>query len=286
MKNFFYISVMILLLTGFQANAQSGWTREAKGFYLQTAATYYSSNDYYTTEGNLANTGSTFTSSALTLYGEYGILDRFTAILDVPVIMLNSFSTTETVSGVGNVKLGLKYKLFKKAPIALQVDFEIPTDDGINFATAKEANALGTFDRINLPTSDGEFNVWTTLIASRSLANGKTYGSIYTGVNFRTESFSNQFHAGAEIGHLFFSKLYLIGKLRVLEKLSSGGGNQGGSFLYGEGTTFTSLGLNAIYKLGGHLNLVAGYFDYSGLLVSRKNIYDGGTFSLGISLEY
>ncbi|WP_067032915.1 hypothetical protein [Allomuricauda sp. CP2A] len=71
-----------------------------------------------------------------------------------------------------------------------------------------------------------------------------------------------------------------------MEKLSSGEGFQGGSFLYGEGTTFTSYGFNAIYKLRAHLSLVSSYSDYVGFLVERKNIYDGGTFSLGISIEY
>ncbi|WP_424989368.1 hypothetical protein [Flagellimonas sp.] len=285
MKKYWYTYIIfVIALSNIQA--QSGWTRKAESFYVQTTASYYSSKDYYTTEGFLSDTGSRFSSSALILYGEYGVTNRLTALLDVPIIQLNSFSTTETVGGVGSVKLGVKYRLFKNIPVAVQADFEIPTDDGINLATAHRPNELGTFDQINLPTSDGEFNVWTNLIGSHSFGNGKTYGSLYSGVNFRTESFSNQFHAGAELGHLFFDQLYLIGKLRILEKLSSGEGNQGGSFLYGEGTTFTSFGLNAIYKLGGHLSLVASYSDYAGFLVERRNIYDGGTFSLGISFEY
>ncbi len=285
MKKYWYTLIVFTLMI-FQSQAQSGWTRKAQSFYLQSSASYYSSRDYYTTEGNLSDSGSRFNSSALILYGEYGVTDRFTAILDVPIVQLNSFSSTETVAGVGSVKLGLKYRLFNNLPIAVQADFEIPTDDGTNLATSNNPNALGTFDQINLPTSDGEFNVWTNIIGSHSFGNGKTYGSLYTGINFRTESFSNQFHAGAELGHLFFDKLYLIGKLRILEKLSSGEGNQGGSFLYGEGTTFTSFGFNAIYKLGGHMSLVTSYSDYAGFLVDRKNIYDGATFSLGVSFEY
>jgi len=285
MKKYWY-PIIIFIVTISQIQAQSGWTRKAKSFYVQSSAAYYSSKDYYTTEGNLSDTGSRFNSSAIILYGEYGVTDRITAILDLPVIMLNSFSSTETVAGVGSLKVGVKYRLFNNIPIAVQADFEIPTDDGTNFARSKRPNALGTFDEINLPTSDGEFNVWTNVIGSHSFGDGKTYGSLYTGVNFRTESFSNQFQAGAEVGHLFFNKLYLIGKLRILEKLSSGEGNQGGSFLYGEGTTFTSYGFNAIYKIGKHMSLVTSYSDYAGFLVDRKNIYDGGTFSLGLSFEY
>lgn len=285
MKKYWYTIVVLVSIIS-QLQAQSGWTRKAKSFYVQSSISHYSSRDYYSTEGTLFNSGSRFNSSALILYGEYGITDRLTALVDLPALILNSFSSTETVAGVGSLKAGLKYKLFNELPIAIQADFEIPTDDGTNFARSKQPNALGTFDRINLPTSDGEFNVWTTLVGSHSFGQGKTYASLYTGINFRTESFSNQFQAGGEIGHLFFEKLYLIGKLRILEKLSSGEGNQGGSFLYGEGTTFTSYGFNAIYKTGKHMSLIAAYSDYAGFIVERRNVYDGPTFSLGISFEY
>ncbi|MDP5060302.1 MAG: hypothetical protein NWP64_00130 [Maribacter sp.] len=270
----------------FNAQAQSAWTREAKGFYLQASAAHFSSNTYYTTEGRLADQGSTFNTSALLIYGEYGISDRFTAIVDLPLVRLNSFSTTETVGGVGNIQLGVKYKLLKSFPLSLQVALDIPTNDGSNFAQSNNANAFGEFDEINLPVSDGEFNVWTTLAASHGFKNGKTYACAFSSVNFRTKDFSNQFQAGVELGHLFFDKLYLIGKLKIQERLSSENNVQSGSFLFGEGTTFTNYGITSMYKVTNHFNVVAQYSDYAGFLVERKNIYDGGTFSLGVSFEY
>lgn len=286
MKNNKYIVLLVFSFCAAYVQAQSGWTREAKGFYVQATASYFSSNDYYTTEGRLADQGSTFNSGGLLIYGEYGISDRFTAILDVPLVRLNSFSTTETVAGVGNIQLAIKYRLLKSFPLSLQVGLDTPSNDGENFARSNTADDFGQFNEINLPLSDGEFNVWTTLAASHGFANGKMYASAFTSINFRTESFSNQLQVGAEVGHLFFDKLYLIGKLKIQERLSSENNVQSGSFLYGEGTTFTNFGLTSMYKLTNHLNLVANYSDYSGFLVERKNIYDGGTFSLGLSLEY
>jgi hypothetical protein len=114
----------------------------------------------------------------------------------------------------------------------LQVDFDIPTNDGVQLANDKEPDALGFVNQINIPTSDGEFNVWTTLAISQSFNQGKTFASLYGRVNFRTESFSNQWQSGAEIRHLFFDKLYLIGKLRIQEQLSDKD-NSSASFLYG-----------------------------------------------------
>ncbi|WP_300022571.1 hypothetical protein [uncultured Maribacter sp.] len=286
MKNLKSIIVICCCLFTYNAQAQSGWTREAKAFYVQASAAHFSSNNYYTTEGRLANEGSTFNTSAFLIYGEYGITDRITAILDLPLVRLNSFSTTETVGGVGNIQLGVKYKLLKTFPLSLQVALDIPTNDGSNFAQSKNANAFGQFDEINLPVSDGEFNVWTTLAASHGFDNGKTYASAFSSVNFRTEGFSNQLQAGVELGHLFFNRLYVIGKLKIQERLSSENNVQSGSFLFGEGTTFTNYGVTSMYKVTDHFNVVAQYSDYAGFLVERKNIYDGGTFSLGVSLEY
>lgn len=284
LKNKYILFACCCLLT-YCLQAQSGWTREAKGLYVQASVMNFSSNDYYTTEGRLADQGSDFNTSGLLIYGEYGVTDRLTAVLDLPLVRLNSFSTTETVGGVGNIQLGAKYKLLKSFPLSLQVALDIPTNDGTNFAQSKEPNAFGEFDVINLPVSDGEFNVWTTLAASHGFKNGKTYASAFSSVNFRTEDFSNQFQAGVEVGHLFFDKLYLIGKLKIQERLSSENNVQSGSFLFGEGTTFTSFGFTSMYKLSDHFNLVAQYSDYAGFLVDRKNVYDGGTFSLGLAFE-
>jgi hypothetical protein len=268
--------------------AQNGWTRKAKSFYAQATLSNFSSKDYYSINGTLFNTGSTFKNSGLLLYGEYGLTDRFTLVFDMPLLVLNRFNTTKTVAGLGNATLGIKYGLFKKLPVSLQVDFEIPTDDGIKFSDAKEANELGIIEQINLPTSDGEFNIWTTLAVSQSLPNGKTFASLYSRVNFRTESFSHQFQAGLEVGHLFFDRLYLIGKLKIQEKLGGKDGevNAGASFLYGEGTTFTSYGVTAMYNLNKQIKLVASVTDYGDFFTDRRNIYGGRTYTLGVAIEY
>lgn len=283
-RSYLFLFLFIFFLT-FHTQAQNGWTRKANGFYSQVTTTTFSSDQYYTLNNDLSTAGNTFNSKGLLLFGEYGISNRLTAALDVPLVMLNNFNTTETVGGIGNVKLGLKYKLLKNFPLSFQADVEIPTDDGLNFATTKQANEIGIFEQINLPTSDGEFNFWTTLAASQSTSSGKTFASIFASINFRTEGFSHQFQSGIEIGHLFFDKLYLIGKFKIQENLSDELSSSG-SFLYGEGTTFTSYNLTTMYKLDKHWKIIASFSDFSDAIVKRRNIYDGATFSLGVALEY
>lgn len=266
-------------------HAQNGWTRPAKGIYSQLSLTTFSSNKYYSQEGTLFDQGSIFSSNGLLFYGEYGLNDRLTAMLDLPLLMLNRFNTTQTVAGLGNARLGLKYGLLKSFPLSLAIEAEVPTDDGVKLANTLQPNDIGIIEQINLPTSDGEFNIWTTLAASRSTASGKTFGSVYTSFNYRTQGFSPQLQAGVEIGHLLWDKVYLIGKAKIQERLNTDLG-QGGSFLYGEGTTFASYNLTAMYKLDTNWRLIgsaASFTDFAG--VQRRNIYDGWQLSLGIAWE-
>jgi len=99
---------MLVLLTLFTfliiqtGQAQSGWTQEKGKFYGQASIAHFSSNKFYGTQGTLFDGGSDFKSSILHLYGEYGISDRLTTILNQPLI-INRFSTTESIIGLGSV---------------------------------------------------------------------------------------------------------------------------------------------------------------------------------------
>lgn len=266
------------------ARAQSGWTKAKGAWYAQTSVSYFASDRYYSTEGKL-NIGNTFRNYSLSTYAELGISNRLTAIANWPWLKLQNFSVTETVAGVGDVQLGLKYGLHKNLPIAIGLAVDIPTDDGSHFANAKEVNELGIRERVNLPASDGEWNVRANLAISQSFDAGNTYVSGYGAVNFRTEGFTHQWQSGLEAGHLLFSRLWLIGKLQVQGRLSDEV-NTGVSFLYGEGTTYTAYQFNLLYKLTENWRITAAFHTYSDLLVAKRNIYDGRTLSLGLALEY
>lgn len=265
-------------------NGQSGWTRNSKSWYAQTEAMYFSSNKYYSTEGE-QNTGNTFSSMAIKTYAEYGWTDRVTLLLNWPWLKAQRFSSTKTVVGLGDLQLGLKYALSKKIPVSIGVAVDIPTGDGQLFAQSKEENGLGFNERINLPTSDGEFNVRTTLAVSHSFNRGNTYASIYGGTNWRTKGYSHQWQTGLELGQLLFDKLWLIGKLNQQGRFSDTI-NQGVSFLYGEGTTYSAFNVSLIYKINKHWMITAGYQDFTGFLIPKRNLYDGGTFLIGAAVEY
>ncbi len=284
MKTSLFIIVLVFL-SQFVAQAQSGWVREKGKLFAQGSISYFSSDKYYNTSGILqtSTAGTNFNTATFKLYGEYGLTDNITLLANIPLIQSNSLSTTNSIVGVGNIRLGAKYQLVKTLPISLAVEAEIPTNNGEQFAEASADNALGFRDRINLPTSDGELNVWTTLAASKSSSSGKFYGTAYGSLNIRTEGLSHQTKFGVEAGTFLFDKLWLIGKLSAQKSLSDE--LEIVPFLFGEGTEFTSYGLTAMYSLSEKISITAEYSDYAGFIINQQNIYDGPTFSVGIAFE-
>lgn len=282
-----YRIIYTVILMGWAAGgllAQSGWTKNKGDWYLQTDASFFSSNRYYSADGEL-NTGNTFYSYSLKSYAEYGLNDRFTAVLNWPLLKLQHFSVTQTAAGLGDLQMGFKYALLKKLPVAIGISAEIPMDDGQLFAQAKEVNELGIRERINLPASDGEWNFRSYLAVSQSFAGGHTYGSLSGGINLRTRGYTHQWEAGAEVGQFLWQRLWLIGKLKWQNRFGDTI-NRSVSFLYGEGTTYTAYNFTLLYHLSEHWRLAANYQDYSDLLTPKRNIYDGSSFSLGLAWEY
>lgn len=280
MKYFIITSYLLLLQTA--VFGQSGWTREKGGAFVQVSLSTFSSNDFYSTNGELFDQGEDFQSQALTIYGEYGITSRITGIRNLPLYKSNRFSGTDRVGGVSDIRIGAKYALSQKLPISFAVEAEIPTGDGFNFADVREPVVPG--QQINLPVSDGEFNVWSTLAVSKSLPTGKTYGSFYGQYNIRTQGFSDQYRLGLELGQRFIDRIWLIGRLGIQEGVSENS-QPNVSFLYGEGTTYTTYGLTAMADLTNILKLTASFSDYAGFISDRQNIYDAATFTVGIAWE-
>jgi len=271
-----------LLLIQINAFGQSGWAREKGGAFVQASVSTFSSKDFYSVTGNLFDQGDRFQSQALTIYGEYGITNRITGILNLPLYKSGRFSGTDRVGGIGDIRVGAKYAIFQQIPVSFAIEAEIPTGDGFNFAQVQDPIVPG--ERINIPVSDGEFNVWSTLAVSKSLPTGKTYGSFYGQYNIRTEGFTDQYRLGLELGQRFIDRIWLIGRLGIQESVSNEIETTV-SFLYGEGTTYTTYGLTVMADLTNILKLTASFNEYAGFIADRMNVYDGATWSVGIAWE-
>lgn len=274
--------IILILKVGITTTfAQSGWTKEKDNFFIKLDYQFYNSTDFNNLNGTSIQTDE-FRQKTFLLYGEYGLSSKFSLNAYLPLIRFNAYQNTETVSGIGDLKLELKYALSKgKLPIALSIAPELPTGSKNLFAKSK----INSFDEINLPTGDGEFNVWTTAAISHSFYPKPIYISAFTSFNYRTSfgnrDFQNQLLSGVEGGYKFFDKLWLSGKLSVLNGL--GAKPQFADFIRGDGNTYTGLSVNSAYQVGKHYAINFQYFTPTSFVVNSRNNYDANTFSIGVS---
>ena len=263
-------------------SAQSGWTRSPKSWFAKLDWSHLNASQYYNPNGTLVNT-TNFRQTSFNLYGEYGFRRRLTFIVQAPLLRLNSFESTSTVAGPGDLRLEAKYQLLGKSwPVALSIAPEIPTGRANAFAKNKQFPA----DRINLPTGDGEFNVWTTLAASKSIRKG--YASIFAAYDFRTkykgQSFRDLYQFGAEIGYHPIKPLWVNAKMRA--QFSAGPSEYPAlGFVRGDATTYTLVSAEAYLKLNKNWGISVTGLSGNDWIAPFRNIYIAPYFSIGVIYE-
>jgi len=280
MKKYRLLMVLFTLGVCEHTNAQSGWTKEKGEGFFQTSFQTFSSDQYFTLDGEVLTTN-TFHQQSIVFYGEYGVTDKFTIITNLPLQTFNGFSSTETVSGLGDLRVEFKHSILKKyLPLAISVAPELPTGKANNFAKSK----INDFDQINLPSGDGEFNVWTTLASSFALGEIPFYGSIFGSYNYRTQyqglSFTDQIAVGAEIGYQIAGKVWVNVRLNALTSVDEV--TVITDFVRGDGTEYTSYSFGAGIPIVKDFNLSLNYRNFNDWIFSRKNIYSAGVLSIGI----
>jgi len=264
--------------------SQSGWTKGKGEFFGKIDYSRLSTDNYYSPNGTQLKTN-VFSQNSINLYAEYGLRDRWSLITSAPLFRQNSFNTTKKVSGVGDLRVDLKYRIIKNNnwPVALSIGAEIPTGRANAFAQSKAVAQ----EKINLPTGDGEFNVWTTLAASKSLGIG--YISFYGAYNFRTKydglAFQDLYQVGGEIGFNPIKPLWVNGKIRG-QWASGESKHPELGFVRGDGTTYTLMSMEAFYRFTSNMGISATYFTGNDLLAPFKNIYISSFYSLGMIYEF
>ncbi|MCC6281418.1 MAG: hypothetical protein IT262_12500 [Saprospiraceae bacterium] len=262
--------------------AQGGWTRAPKSWFIKFDASHLNSDRYINPLGEALQT-SAFRQTSFSLYGEYGFRKRLTFIVQAPLLRINSFETTKAATGIGDLRLEAKYRLTSnRFPVSISIAPELPTGR----ANAYAANKTTPDDRINLPTGDGEFNVWATLAASKSF--GKFYASAFTAYNFRTQyegkNFRDLYQFGSEIGYNPWKPLWINAKLRA--QYSNGASlHPELGFLRGDAATYTLLSAEAFYKINKNWGVSATYLTGGGWIAPVRNLYLSPYISIGVVYE-
>lgn len=270
------------LLAPSTALAQSGFLKNQGAGYVKLSFDSLSSSDLYSTSGQRFDASGTFTQSNLRLYGEVGVLDFLTVGVDGVLLRLNSFDTSEVATGLGDVQLfakaGLQRWGFHGAFI---LGVELPTG-------RSEANVGNDFDgTTNLPTGDGETNLWFRLALSRPFSFGagwQAFVNVHGGVNYRTQ-FSTQLAVGGSVGVSPLGWFWVEGGLDAqftptpVEDL-----DPTGIFLFGEGTEFVAGYVGLSIPIPKTPISVTG--NYRNTFANLRNLYAGSTFSGGLAVEW
>ncbi len=283
MKKLLLLSVL-LFVSQHLIFAQSGWTRNAGGIYAKLGYAFSGGDQYYGSDGVLNQGANNFTQHSLNLYAEYGVTNNITAVVNFPVYKIQNFDGYSAAKGIGNPQLELKLAVFKKFPVvSFTVGAELPTATQTNFSVAQKINSLGYFDQINLPTGYPDFHYWGTLAVSSSLGNLPGWISFHTKFVARTGGYSNQLNYGLEVGYKWTKEFWTNARITTQNQIGTGSGR--GSFVNGQDTEFTTLGLSAAYKIANKTHINFDYQFYNDLLRSRRNVYSAPFYQLGFSVE-
>ena len=217
--------ILLTLIFSLSANgiilAGGGWTQPKKNGYLKLNQSMILSNRYFAPDGNVIDitTIGLYTTS---IYGEYGLTDRFTLIAYVPFFVRNTPNTVRFEPS-GRENPGDALNAFGDTDIQLQYGF-LKTDTWVASARLWFGIPFGTVgggESGILQTGDGEFNQMLRMDLSRPLGN-KLWTSAYVGYNNRTSDFSDEWRFGAELGIKFSDRVYLQTRVDIIQSTFNG----------------------------------------------------------------
>lgn len=285
MKNIILIVVLSVLTN--LAFAGGPWPQPKGKAFVKLSEWWTIFDQHYTDSGQIDPnlTSGIFNTS---IYVEYGVTDRFTAILNAPLYSRaynnnlrsgtnnNIIIEGEAINSIGDIDLALKYSLTGQnaiVPIAISLTLGIPS------------GKVGGGSLGNLQTGDGEFNQYIKADIGRGFNLGKTSGyvSFYGGINNRTENFSDEVRVGAELGlGLANQKFWLTGRLDILESLNNGATASesiNSTSIFSNNTEFVSLGVEANYYVTKRVGVSAGITSaVSGRVIAAAPSYSVGVF--------
>ncbi len=236
------IIVVFLLLFSLNLFAGGGWPKKKGEGYFKFGQGMIRSNRYYTPDGTFAKitTTSYYISS---LYGEYGLTNRFTAVGYFPFLarvtqnqVVDAKTKNEIIPGdeltsLGDATVGLKYGIVPKGKVvwSVQLDLKMPL-----------GKSAGGKSKI-LQTGDGAFSQLVKTEVSTS--KGAFYFTGMLGLRHRGNQYSDDWHSGIEIGWNKNKRFYAIAKLNAVQSFFNHNEKIGASnSLFGNNTEYIGFG--------------------------------------------
>ena len=197
MKNFIKTILLTSLVSTFSF-AQSPWTKDKGKVYVQLgfSGIFYNQAEI---NGKKVALNANYTDITLQVYNEYGITNKLEAQLILPYKSVSFEATSSTASksfsGIGNITLGLKYKLY---------DNKWKVSSGLLYSPK-----TGQFD--NASGLSTGFNA-STIVAYVSVGSSKEkwyyFGNI--GYGYMNNDYSDYFKFTAEVGYKIIPKGHIM----------------------------------------------------------------------------
>jgi hypothetical protein len=279
-------SVLFLVFMSmvFSLSAGGPWPQKKGNFYLKLSEWWLVFDQHFTDQG-LIDPNTTTGIFSTTLYAEYGISDRLTAVVYAPLItrnyMNNLVSLTnnevlvpgEAINRIGDIDVSARYALSRSFPVSATLTLGVPT--GVSSAGVEG----------NLQTGDGEFNQMLQLDAGQGFKYTKNiagYLSGFVGLNNRTNGFSDEFRYGMEGGVSFVkNKLWVIGRINGVESFQNGdtAATTSSTSIFSNNSEFTSYGIETAYYITQKIGVSASVASaFRGRVIAAAPSYSIGFF--------
>jgi hypothetical protein len=278
MRTFF--SFFFILFLSVTSIAGGGWLQKRQEAYIKMSQYVLRSDKYFNPEGNIIDVNPGIGYFASSIYAEYGVNDRITAIVYFPFFarsILNNqikqsgeFVEGDELNTVGDTDITIKFGIIQDKPIvmAARLTLGLPLGEPVGGRTQ------------SLQTGDGEFNQMLSIDVSKSFYPLPLYASTYVGFNNRTNNFSDEIRWGVEAG-LTIKNLTLIARINSVHSLFNGNPedsqNQG---IFSNNMEFVSFMPEAIYSIRENFGISAAYGRaFSGRQILANPSYDIGVFA-------
>ncbi len=280
--------VLLTITSAMTLIAGGGWPQPKGKGYFKLSEWWIVSDQHYTDVGRI-DPNITIGVFNTSLYAEYGFTDRLTGVLYFPFFSRNYYNnqvsaTTleiiipgEAINSIGDTDLSLKYAISKPGS---KIAFAATALLGLPLGK-DSGGALN-----NLQTGDGEFNQMLRLDAGTSFNVGSLpfYSNVYSGVNNRTNDFSDEFRYGAELGvGLLNKKWWINAKLDAVVSFKNGlpSGLSNSTTIFANNAEYTSLTMETAYYVTDKLGVSVAY----GTAFSGKIILANPSYSVGVFLD-
>lgn len=274
----YHLTIILLVCIVTSSFAGGGWPQKKKKGFFKLGQSFIVANKYFDHNGDVIDitTLGIYTTS---LYGEYGITDRITAIAYVPFFVRGTLNKErnaitnalenegDEMNAFGDVDLGVKIGITKDKPIAVSTTLILGLPTGEN---------AGGNSGI-LQSGDGEFNQIIMLDAGKGF--NKFYTNVGVGFNNRTNNFSDEFRYTFEIGYTGWNKLIATLKVNGIKTLNNDDDTvviQNG--IFSNRVEYFAFGPELSYKVKDNFGITA----YVGFAGAAKRILASPNFGFGV----